>query len=81
MNLSILKLHQCFFNECLMDVFLSPVKEINSLISEEMSNIYFKSDSGLPKNGFFICFSDSSSKMMENTFSFHLKSSFLSQDI
>ena len=42
-----------------MDV---PVKEINSLISEEMSNIYLKSDSGLPKNGFFICFSDSSSQ-------------------
>ena len=62
MNLSILKLHQCFFNECLMDVLLSPVKEINSLISEEMSNIYLKSDSGLPKNGFFICFSDSSSQ-------------------
>ena len=39
-----------------------------------------KSDSYLPKT-FFICFNDSSSKMIKNIFLFDLKSYFRSQDV
>ena len=38
--------------------------------------MYLKSDSHLPKKGFFICFNDSPSKMMKNAFYFILKALF-----
>ena len=41
-GLSDLNLHLRSFNGCLMDILLSSVKEIISLISQGMENIYLK---------------------------------------
>ena len=41
-------------------------KKISRLLSKEMSNIYLKSDSHLPKIFVIICFNDSPSKMIKS---------------
>ena len=60
----------------LMGVCLKKTESWNSLRNYDILIQDFNSDSHLPKI-FFICFNDSSSKMMKNAFYFILKALFL----